>query len=60
MSTQFIQIQLASPNEIARWSQRSLPTGEEIGEILKADTINYRTFKPERGGLFVRKFLALQ
>ena len=41
MSTQFIQIQLASPNEIARWSQRSLPTGENIGEILKADTINY-------------------
>ncbi len=55
MSTQFIQIQLASPNEIARWSQRSLPTGEEIGEILKADTINYRTFKPERGGLFCEK-----
>lgn len=60
MSTQFIQIQLASPNEIARWSQRSLPTGENIGEILKADTINYRTFKPERGGSFVRKFLGPQ
>ena len=55
MSSQFIQIQLASPNEIARWSQRTLPTGEIIGEVLKADTINYRTFKPERGGLFCEK-----
>ena len=32
-----------------------LPTGELVGEIIKADTINYRTFKPERGGLFCER-----
>ena len=32
-----------------------LPTGELVGEISKADTINYRTFKPERGGLFCER-----
>ena len=49
MSIEYVQLQLASPSEIKRWSQRILPTGEVVGEISKADTINYRTFKPERG-----------
>lgn len=53
----YIQIQLASPKEIARWSQRVLPNNKVVGEITKADTINYRTFKPERDGLFVNVFL---
>jgi len=55
MSIEYVQLQLASPNEIKRWSQRILPTGEVVGEISKADTINYRTFKPERGGLFCER-----
>ena len=38
-----IQIKLASPEEIKSWS---------YGEIRKPETINYRTFKPERDGLF--------
>ena len=38
-----VRIRLASPEEIKRWS---------YGEVRKTDTINYRTFKPERGGLF--------
>ena len=38
-----VRIRLASPEEIKRWS---------YGEVKKTDTINYRTFKPERGGLF--------
>lgn len=38
-----VKIRLASPEEIKRWS---------YGEVRKTDTINYRTFKPERGGLF--------
>src|SRR6056300_957296 len=51
----YIQIQLASPKEIERWSQRILPNNEIVGEITKADTINYRTFKPERHGLFCER-----
>ena len=51
----YIQIQLASPKEIERWSQRVLPDNEIVGEITKADTINYRTFKPERDGLFCER-----
>jgi len=38
-----IKIKLASPEEIRSWS---------YGEVKKTDTINYRTFRPERGGLF--------
>jgi len=38
-----IKIKLASPQEIRGWS---------YGEVKKTDTINYRTFRPERGGLF--------
>ena len=38
-----IRVSLASPDQILRWSH---------GEIKKPETINYRTFKPERDGLF--------
>jgi DNA-directed RNA polymerase subunit beta' len=38
-----IRIQIASPEQIRSWS---------YGEIRKPETINYRTFKPERDGLF--------
>ena len=38
-----IRISIASPEKIASWS---------YGEIKKPETINYRTFKPERDGLF--------
>ncbi len=38
-----IQISIASPEKIRSWS---------FGEIKKPETINYRTFKPERDGLF--------
>ncbi|QNT77331.1 DNA-directed RNA polymerase subunit beta' [Entomobacter blattae] len=38
-----IKIQLASPEQIRSWS---------YGEVKKPETINYRTFKPERDGLF--------
>ena len=30
-----------------------------FGEVLKPETINYRTHKPERDGLFCERFLAL-
>ena len=38
-----IKISIASPEKIRSWS---------FGEVLKPETINYRTFKPERDGLF--------
>ncbi len=41
-----IRIALASPEQIRKWSH---------GEIKKPETINYRTFKPERDGLFCAK-----
>ncbi len=41
-----VQISLASPDQIRQWSH---------GEIKKPETINYRTFKPERDGLFCAK-----
>jgi DNA-directed RNA polymerase subunit beta' len=41
-----ITIGLASPEEIRRWSH---------GEVKKPETINYRTFKPERDGLFCER-----
>jgi DNA-directed RNA polymerase subunit beta' len=41
-----IRLALASPEQIRKWSH---------GEIKKPETINYRTFKPERDGLFCAK-----
>ena len=41
-----IRISLASPERILAWSH---------GEVTKPETINYRTFKPERDGLFCAK-----
>jgi DNA-directed RNA polymerase subunit beta' len=43
LSFQAIRIALASPDKIRQWSH---------GEVKKPETINYRTFKPERDGLF--------
>ncbi len=42
----FIQVKLASPEEIRGWS---------FGEVTKPETINYRSFKPERDGLFCER-----
>ena len=41
-----IRISIASPEKIRSWSH---------GEVKKPETINYRTFKPERDGLFCAK-----
>ena len=43
LSFSAIRISLASPEKIREWSH---------GEVKKPETINYRTFKPERDGLF--------
>lgn len=41
-----VKIQLASPNDIRSWS---------FGEVKKPETINYRTYRPERDGLFCER-----
>ncbi len=44
---EYMKIGLASPDKIRSWSR---------GEVKKPETINYRTLKPEKEGLSVRKF----
>ena len=41
-----IKIGLASPDQIRKWS---------YGEVKKPETINYRTLKPERDGLYCER-----
>lgn len=43
LSFEGLRVKVASPDDIERWS---------YGEVLKPETINYRTQKPERDGLF--------
>jgi DNA-directed RNA polymerase beta' subunit len=42
----YVSITLASPETIRSWSH---------GEVKNPETINYRTFKPEKGGLFCER-----
>jgi DNA-directed RNA polymerase subunit beta' len=42
----FIQLRIASPEEVRSWS---------YGEVTKPETINYRSFKPEKDGLFCER-----
>ena len=46
MTFDAIKIGLASPEKIREWSR---------GEVTKPETINYRTLKPERDGLFCER-----
>lgn len=46
-----IKIRLASPDQIREWSR---------GEVKKPETINYRTLKPERDGLFCERIFGPQ
>src|SRR4051812_47462224 len=41
-----VRISLASPHDIRSWS---------FGEVKKPETINYRTYRPEKDGLFCEK-----
>src|SRR5512136_2085962 len=41
-----VYIRLASPNDILAWS---------YGEVTKPETINYRTYRPEKDGLFCER-----
>ena len=46
-----IKIGLASPEQIRNWS---------YGEVKKPETINYRTLKPERDGLYCERIFTYQ
>jgi DNA-directed RNA polymerase subunit beta' len=46
ISVEAVSIKMASPDTIREWS---------FGEVKKPETINYRTFKPEKDGLFCAK-----
>ena len=46
-----IKINIASPEQVRSWS---------YGEVTKPETINYRTFKPEKEGLFCARIFRFQ
>lgn len=48
---EFMKIGLASPEKIRSWSR---------GEVKKPETINYRTLKPEKEGLFCERIFGPQ
>lgn len=52
---EMVGIKLASPRRIKEWSERTLPNGEVVGQLLNPDTINYRTGRPEPQGLLCEK-----
>jgi DNA-directed RNA polymerase beta' subunit len=51
---EWIGIRIASPKRIRRWGRRRSPL--EIGEVTNGKTLNYKTLKPETGGLFANGF----
>ncbi len=51
----YVKIGIASPERIRQWGERTLNTGQVVGEVTKPETINYRTLKPEMDGLFCER-----
>ncbi len=50
-----IRISLASPEHIRQWAAGKLHKNSrnaKLSQVLNAKTLNYKTFKPEKGGLF--------
>ena len=54
-SFDYLRVTIASPQRIKSWSERILPNGEIVGEVLKPETINFRSHQPEINGLFCEK-----
>ena len=50
-----IKIHLASPEEVLSWSWAERTLGKGAGEVKKPETINYRTQRPEKDGLFCER-----
>ena len=51
-SFDYLRISIASPKRIKSWAERTLPNGDIVGEVLRPETINFRTHQPEIYGLF--------
>jgi len=50
-----VRIQIASPEKIKEWTTRKVGNRSVLFEVKKPETINYRTLKPERDGLFCER-----
>ncbi|MFC1570374.1 DNA-directed RNA polymerase subunit beta' [Candidatus Omnitrophota bacterium] len=50
-----VRIQIASPDKIKEWATRRVGNKNVMFEVKKPETINYRTLKPERDGLFCER-----
>ena len=50
-----IQIGLASPDQIRKWAERELPNGKKVGRVANPKTVDYKTLKPVRDGLFCER-----
>ena len=52
---EYVKISIASPDKIKKWSQRRIGNFIIACEVIRPETINYRTFKPEMDGLFCER-----
>lgn len=50
-----VKIGLASSDRIVQWAEKMLPNKKVFGEVLNANTLHYKTFKPHKGGLFCER-----
>jgi len=50
-----VRIQIASPEKIKEWATRKAGNKNVLYEVKKPETVNYRTLKPERDGLFCER-----
>jgi|GEM_PF-2160388 len=50
-----VTISIASPLRILQWAEKTLPNGKIYGEVLNANTLHHKTFKPQKGGLFCER-----
>ncbi|MFH1394979.1 MAG: DNA-directed RNA polymerase subunit beta' [Candidatus Omnitrophota bacterium] len=50
-----VRIQIASPEKIKEWATSKVGNRHVLFEVKKPETINYRTLKPERDGLFCER-----
>ncbi len=50
-----VRIQIASPEKLKEWATRKVGNRHILFEVKKPETINYRTLKPERDGLFCER-----
>jgi DNA-directed RNA polymerase beta' subunit len=50
-----VQIGLASPKKMRNWGERILPNGKKVGQVTNSQTVNYKTLRPERDGLFCER-----